>query len=56
MVEGMAGLAEMVGNGETLRGVALRLVAKFAGETLSEAEFKAILEEGRKEMEHGKTD
>jgi hypothetical protein len=45
----------LVENGETLRGVALRLVAKFAGEVLSEAEVKAILEEGAAESEERRT-
>jgi broad specificity phosphatase PhoE len=43
------GMATLVGAGPTYRSMALRLFVKFAGETMSESEAKAILEEGEVE-------
>ena len=44
--EGLAQLAQLTGSGPTLRKVALRMFAKFAGETLPEQEIETILREG----------
>lgn len=43
---GLAQLVQLTGNGPALRKAALRMFAKFAGETLSEQEIEQILKEG----------
>lgn len=45
---GLAQLAELTGSGPALRQVAVRMFAKFAGETLTEQEIEAILREGER--------
>lgn len=46
---GLAQLAELTGSGPALRKVALRMFAKFAGETLTEREIETILSEGERQ-------
>jgi len=46
---GLAQLAELTGSGPALRKVALRMFAKFAGETLTEQEIEMILHEGERQ-------
>ena len=48
MVAALQGLAALHGEGAAFRGMALRLFARFAGETLPAAECDRILAEGRK--------
>lgn len=47
LVTGLQGLAGLVGEGPAYRAMALRLYAKFLGESVDEAEFAAILAQGK---------
>lgn len=42
----LEGMARLVGAGETYKGMALRMFAKFAGETLGDGDVQKILKEG----------
>lgn len=47
LVSSLQGLASIVGEGDALRAMSLRLYNKFLGEAVGEDEFQAILDEGR---------